>query len=112
MPPVRRELPRQAPFRVDQKTVFATALNALFLLSAWLVLGCPAAPAAQPEYQVQGEAKLQSYDKVYLAQIKKDVGKVYPMLLSRLKKCGLEVIELKPENLPFTSQGSGFLIDA
>lgn len=70
------------------------------------------ASGAQPDYRVQGEAKLESYDKVYLGQIRKDVGKVYPRLLARLQKCGFDVVELKPENLPFTSQGSGFLIDA
>jgi len=60
--------------------------------------------------EVKSEGNLEAYTKLYLAPIKRDTSKVYPRLLTRLQKAGFDVVELKLENLPFASQGSGFVI--
>jgi serine protease Do len=80
------------------------------IMPLFVGMALAAVQGAQPEFQLQEHAKLQGYQKVYLAPIKKDVGKVYPGLLARLQKCGFEVVELKLEKLPFASQGSGFVL--
>lgn len=59
---------------------------------------------------VKSQSNLEAYTKLYLAPIRRDVAKVYPRVIARLQKAGFDVVELKPENLPFASQGSGFVI--
>jgi len=59
---------------------------------------------------VKSEGNLEAYTKLYLAPIRADAAKVYPRVLTRLQKAGFDVVELKPENLPFASQGSGFVL--
>src|SRR5215831_16164157 len=60
---------------------------------------------------VKSAGNLEGYTKLYLAPIRRDTAKVYPRVLARLQKAGFDVLELKPENLPFASQGSGFVIN-
>ena len=59
---------------------------------------------------MHSQGNLEAYNKVYVAPIKNDVAKVLPRLLGRLQKAGFNAVEYKAENLPFTSQGSGFVL--
>ena len=67
---------------------------------------------ASPKITVRADPNLDTYQKVYLAQSKSDPEKIYPRVIKRLQKLGFEVVELKPEKLPFVSQGSGFLLSS
>jgi hypothetical protein len=66
--------------------------------------------SAAPELKVECAPGLSNYTKVYLPPPQNDTHKVNPRLLSRLRQAGFEAVEVKPENLPFTSQGSGFIV--
>ena len=80
------------------------------LLSAVVLAGFVTVAVAAPKVSVHADANLESYQKVYVQPIKNDHAKVYPGLVKRLQKLGFDVAEFKRENLPYTSQGSGFVL--
>ncbi|HWW00676.1 MAG TPA: serine protease [Candidatus Acidoferrum sp.] len=80
------------------------------LAAAFVILLSCCIVDARPKVTVAAAPDLERYQKVYLGQIKNDHAKVYLGVLKRLQKAGFEVVELKPEKLPFVSQGTGFLV--
>ncbi|MGD0536912.1 MAG: serine protease [Verrucomicrobiota bacterium] len=66
--------------------------------------------SAAPELKVESAPGLSNYTKVYLPPPQNDTHKVNPRLLARLRQAGFDAVEVKPGSLPFTSQGSGFVV--
>jgi len=65
---------------------------------------------AAAKISVRTAEKLETYTKVYVAPIGNDTRNVQPKLVARLKKAGFETVDLRTERLPFTSQGTGFIL--
>ena len=80
----------------------AILLSAVFFVSGNLL--------SAPKISIRSADKLDSYTKVYVVGIRNDKDKVQPRIVERTKKMGFDTVDLNSEHLPFTSQGTGFIL--
>ena len=81
-----------------------------FLVS--IAFGVQCNLVAAPKISITSVKDLDSYTKVYVVPIRNDTRKVQPKVVERMKKAGFDTVDLRTEQLPFSSQGTGFILSS
>ena len=75
-----------------------------------MVLASVMAADGAPKVSATNAEKIEEYSKVYFLPTRNDIAKLGPKIMVRLKKAGFEAEEVDLQKMPFTSQGTGFML--